>query len=409
MLMLKRNKYRAVIKQWLSLCLMLCGLLMSFSVVSAEQAHGCKTIAIHCGKTPSIVSDDQGQLWVVFEQSGHLYLVSSTDTGKTYSVAKKINAKPESIYTNGENRPKIAFGKKGELFISWTQKIKGMFAGNIRFSRSVDQGSTFSIPITINDDGYTTSHRFDQLQVSSSGLVYLVWLDKRDAFEEKQVGRSYKGAAVYYAVSSNNGKSFSKNIKVVDQSCVCCRISSAVSGNDNIAILWRHIYNKNTRDHGFAQLSPTGVKMLVRATVDEWKLDGCPHHGPDMAVGSTGQTYHMAWFSDGERHRGIYYGIYNTNARDTEWVVPVDTSASAAHPQVEVLGSRVVIVWKYFDGEKTVLRTMGSTNEGKVWGSVKTVVSTKGDSDHPQLLTHDNQLLVAWLTADEGYVIELID
>ena len=65
-------------------------------------------------------------------------------------------------------------------YVSWTKRSPERFSGDIRFSRSIDQGKSFSPAQTINDDGLVTSHRFDALLTDHRGDVYLAWLDKRD-------------------------------------------------------------------------------------------------------------------------------------------------------------------------------------------------------------------------------------
>ena len=169
------------------------------------QAH-CQNqsiISVDCGKTPSSVFDSAGYLWTVFVQNKHVYTGYSTDLGKTYKSLVKVNPVPEKIYTNGENRPKIALGKNNEIYLSWTQKTKARFTGNIRFSRSLNNGVSFELPRTINDDDLPIGHRFDALSVSQSGHVYLAWLDKRVSFRSKKQRQAYRGISVFYAVSSD--------------------------------------------------------------------------------------------------------------------------------------------------------------------------------------------------------------
>jgi len=360
-------------------------------------------MSIHCGKTPSAVFDNKGRLLAVFEKDRHVYFTMSRDSGKTYSEPRAVNLAPEIIYTNGENRPKIALGKNEEILVSWTQKTAGRFSGNIRFSRSIDGGSFFSTPITINDDGLMTSHRFDQLQVTPSGRVYIAWLDKRDKLAEMAEGGTYTGAALYYAISEDGGSSFSKNLKVADHSCECCRIASASHGSDNVAVFWRHIYGLNTRDHGLAVLTPSGVSKAGRATQDDWKIDACPHHGPHMANGEALGRYHLVWFSLGEHHKGIHYGMYDAETAVMSKVFAVDGRAGGSHPLVAAVGNKVYVVWKFFDGENTRLLLIRSIDGGDKWGPTETLLTSSEASDHPQLILAQGKVVIGWLAEQEGY------
>ncbi len=360
-------------------------------------------LSIHCGKTPSAVFDDQGKLLAVFVKGTHIYFTSSSDSGLTYSAPRVVNTVPEKIYARGENRPKIALGKKGEVFVSWTQKTEGRFSGDIRFSRSTDGGEVFSAPRTINDDGLLTSHRFDQMQVTPSGRVYIAWLDKRDKLAVKKQGEEYSGAALYYSTSEDSGASFSANMKVADHSCECCRIASASHGEDEVAVFWRHIFDLNTRDHGLSILTPDGAVDTRRATRDDWKIDACPHHGPHMSNGKNPGDYHLVWFSQGERHKGIYYGSYSVESAEMSNLFAVDQRAGASHPLVSVVGNQVVVFWKYYDGENTRLQMIRSMDGGVQWKPAKTLLLAVGDSDHPQLVVGSNRVQIGWLAEQEGF------
>jgi len=382
-----------------------------------QQLNCDDTVHVNCGNTPSTFIGEEQKLWVVFEQHGHVYFTLSNDLGITYSPPVVVNEQPEKIYTNGENRPKIAKGKQGEIYISWAKKTEGMYTGEIRFSRSLDGGKTFQKPFTVNNDGLLTSHRFDALQVTESGKVYLAWLDKRDQVAVRKSGGKYSGAALYFAVSDDFGATFVENYKVADNSCECCRIATATYGQDDVVVLWRHIFPESIRDHGFALLKPNGDSTYSRATVDNWKINACPHHGPDMVPASDSvdqidteknSLYHMVWFSNGTEHKGIYYGLHDLKTSNQSQIYSVDASASASHPQVENNGQSLYVAWKLFDGERMHIRLITSSDQGQTWEDKGVVLSTDNRSDHPLLITSGQKTYLAWHTTDEGYRVKAL-
>ena len=217
--------------------------------LSAEACLDSSDISIHCGSTPSASFDDNGVLWVAFVQDEFVYVSHSSDLGKSYSNPVAVNSIAEDAEHNGENRPKIIVDESGIIYVSWTLKTSPRFTGEIRFSRSIDNGNTFEETRTINDDGLFTGHRFESLFLSESGHLYLTWVDKRDLEASLKKEEPYVGAAVYYAVSDDQGRSFSKNYRVANHSCECCRIAIAPKGPENIAILWRQVFGEDVRDH----------------------------------------------------------------------------------------------------------------------------------------------------------------
>jgi len=205
--------------------------LLGFSNSSNAMPHGgssapgksknettCTIASLTCAKAPSVSFGPEGKLWLAWVFAGHIYVQHSSDEGKTYSTPSVVNRAPEKIAARAENRAKIQLDSAGNIYISWTQSLNKMYTGNIRFSRSVDGGQSFSQPITVNDDLQEISHRFDSMVVSDDGKVFISWLDKRDQQAAKDKQQEYIGGALYYSYSADQGKAFSKNMKLSDNS-----------------------------------------------------------------------------------------------------------------------------------------------------------------------------------------------
>lgn len=364
-------------------------------------------VSIHCGATPSATFDQSGRLWVTFVQDEHVYVSYSDDLGQSYSEAVKVNKTAEDAEHNGENRPKIIVDAQSNIFISWTLKTSRRFTGEIRFSRSVDGGKTFENPRTINDDELFTGHRFESLYLTESGHLYLTWIDKRDLEASTGRGQDYAGAAVYYAVSIDQGKSFSNNYRVANNSCECCRIAIAPAGPENIAILWRQIFGVTTRDHAIAVLTPDGQTLeMGRASYDEWQINACPHHGPSMTQSSISGDYHMSWFTNGDLHQGIYYARYSFDSAKPEQVFQVDGNAGAGHPYLAEYGQTLYLAWKAFDGKQTEVSLITSVDDGGTWSEPEVLHVTAQGSDHPLIVSNDYGLYLSWHSEEHGYIFE---
>ena len=357
---------------------------------------------VHCGRTPTTAFDQNGRLWVSYVIGEHVYVAWSDDQGKQYSIPVKVNAVAEKVYTNGENRAKVAFGRKSEVYVSWTREVEGgPFFGDIRFTRSTDGGKTFEPIKTINDDGLVTSHRFETMFVNTAGDIFMAWLDKRDQVAAVAARQQYVGAAMYYTWSRDNGVSFAKNSKVADFSCECCRIAMSETPQGDVAAFWRHIYDTTTRDHGFAVLATSGViTPEQRATVDNWKIEACPHHGPAMVTASDG-AYHISWFTLGDIRKGILYGRYQPETGQLDNMATV-AAAGSSHSHLARVDNTLYLVWKQFDGEKTGIKLIISNNEGKSWQPATIITETADASDHPLLITHEGMVSLSWHTSKEG-------
>lgn len=365
-------------------------------------------LTVHCGEAPSAWVTDDGHLWVVFEWQGHAWVSHSGDLGETYSKPVQVNAAAENIEVNGENRPKILLDEANDvIYISWTQKTEGMHTGDIRFTRSTDGGHSFEPVRTVNDDGLLTSHRFESMLLTDSGSLFITWLDKRELEYAAQRGEAYTGSGVFYTVSQDQGATFAANRQIANHSCECCRIAVAPHGTDGMALMWRHVFDDTTRDHAIAVVtadSATGTHN--RATVDDWQINACPHHGPDMAPASgelLNDGYHLTWFSAGNINRGIYYGHHVLSEGETTLVRQVDGSPGASHPQIVDRDGHLYLVWKRFDGMNTQLLLIESHDGGKSWAPEQVLATTVDASDYPMLVEGPHGLYVSWMTHEYGY------
>jgi hypothetical protein len=388
---------------WLKTFKIITALGLLLSRLATAAAPDCdQQISVHCGQTPSVAFTSDGRLWLSFVQGSHVYVTHSDDLARNFSTAVKVNQQPEAIYSDGENRAKIAIGESGQIYLTWSQKTAGRFNGDIRFSRSVDNGKSFSPILTVNDDAAGISQRFDALYVSPAGTVFIAWLDKRNFVAAQQQQQSYSGSAVYFASSNDQGVSFGKNTKVADHSCECCRLAFAGAEDNSAVLLWRQLFNRNTRDHAIARLYPDQQSSaVVRASFDDWQIDACPHHGPAISQ-AEGSDYHLAWFSNSEKHQGLYYGRFDIEQGRLITSQAMDNSPGASHPQITTAAGQLYYVWKSFDGSNTHLLLSQSSNGGLDWLAPRSIASSSGNSDHPLLVVDQQQGYVSWLT-DQGY------
>lgn len=357
--------------------------------------------------TASAAFDADGVLWVVSPRAGHVWLRRSYDFGRSFTPAIRLNPEPESIAADGDNRPKIHLTDVGKIFVSYTRVLDQPYTGDIRLIRSDDGGRSFQPPVTINDNHELISHRFDALQATDDGHVWLTWLDKRDQAAAARRGDDYTGAALYAAVSTDGGESFAPNVKLADHSCECCRVALALDTDGIPVVFWRHVFGSNTRDHAMLRLD--GESALVRVGHDQWQVDACPHHGPALSIGSDG-VYHFAWYTGASGENELRYLRSDNQGEDFAGALRFGAAqVQAGHPDVLSLGERVVLVWKEFDGRRTTIRAQVSTDAGRSWGEARPIAHSSGPSDHPTLVAHGQRVFLSWSTLEEGYRLLEID
>ena len=349
----------------------------------------------------SAVFAPDGSLLVATKQGEHLMIYRSADEGLTWSPPEVVNAQPEAISADGENRPKIAFAADGGLLVSWTHPFPKPNTGAVRLARA-DDGRHFSAPQTVHRDLAVITHRFESLLTTPDNKVILAWIDKRDLEAAKVSKTPWRGAGIYSAVSLDGGRSFQPEQKVAEHSCECCRLTSAIDADGTPLFMWRHVFEPNERDHVLARLKPDGTAESVqRATFDRWKVDGCPHHGPSLVVDEQG-VRHAVWFNQKDGEGRVFYGRLLPGAEIRVEGQRLVGGARAAHADMAAASGRLAIAWKEFDGERTQLRAQVSSDGGKSFTEIA-LAATDAASDQARVIRHHDKLFAFWRTEKEGF------
>ncbi|MCX7165279.1 MAG: exo-alpha-sialidase [Rhodocyclales bacterium] len=353
-----------------------------------------------------------GRLWLVgLNQDGKLFTQSSKDLGVTWNQPRVLDIGSDKVAADGENRPKIAFGPDQRAVISYTQPLARPYTGEIRMLRSVDGGKSFSPPLTVHRDRQVITHRFESIAFDRSGVLHVVWIDKRDqVLAARTSGTSpgkvgaYAGAAIYRNESRDGGLSFGPDLKLADHSCECCRIALAPTPAGGVAAMWRHVFELDIRDHAFAVLGEE-TKAPVRASFDDWKLDGCPHHGPGLAAALQG-GYHAVWFGDKAGRAAVRYGHLAADGTPQGETRELP-DPRAEHADVLTSGTQVAIAWRSYDGVQTQLRAWLSADDGAHF-VLRELAASKEENDHPRLLATPEGIRVLWRTAKEIHVLPIL-
>lgn len=362
----------------------------------------------------SVAFDAKGVLWRVSAKDGFVLVDASNDLAKTFSSPIAINSEPQKIGLDGDARPKIAIAPNGNIYLTWTQALPKPYTGYIWFARSANGGKSFDKPYVVHTDRAEITHRFDALAVANTGRIYVAWVDKRDLESAKISKAKYDGAAIYTAISDDQGASFKSEQKLADNSCECCRIALGTTQDGQAVAMWRHLFEGGVRDHAMMQFGGSSTSNSItssgihRASFGQWKIDACPHHGPAIARGDqNGNTWgwHMAWFdgaSDTSK-TGLYYARMDSEA----WVSSPakrfgDANQQAGHPALLSQGEQVWLAWKELTDTASVIKLAYSSDGGRSWAPTRDVTQTAGRADYPQLLAKQNQTFLAWATEKEG-------
>lgn len=404
--------------RWLTACLP--ALLLAWALPApAQHQHESAASPTAAKRRPAPLAlgaaiSPAGEVWVAaLDAQQRLTLQTSADEGRHWSAPRVLDTGGDKIAADGENRPKLAFGPNGWVVVSYTEPLAKPYTGRIRMLRSDDGGRSFSAPFTVHQDPQLITHRFESIAFDARGTLHTLWVDKRDLEARLQAAPTvaepasggkrakpqvdYRGAAIYRNESTDGGKTFGPDLKLADHSCECCRIALTQAPDGTMVALWRHVFEPNERDHAFAPVQ-AGATVPVRATLDHWAIDACPHHGPGLAPAAAG-GYHAVWFGIRAGDARVRYGRLAADGQPTGEAQPLPDER-AEHAAVASAGRQLAIVWRSFDGQVTHWRAWLSGDDGQHF-SLKELGQTAGENDHPLLLRRGEQLYALWRTAQE--------
>jgi hypothetical protein len=349
--------------------------------------------------TPAFGSD--GTLWLARPMVDRIAVLRSSDLGKTFSAPVIVTPEPMNLDWGPDARARIAVDPKGGLIVTFAIFQDKNFNGRAFFSRSSDGGTSFSRPQPITSDA--TSQRFETAGIDPTGKVVAMWLDKRNIAKARAAGRGYPGAALAYAWEDGDA-GFGKTSIALDNTCECCRLGLAFTGVGQPAVVFRNIFPGSVRDHAVITFKDATTPGPVRrVSIDDWKIEACPHHGPTLAIAPDG-TQHVAWFTDGAARKGLFYA--RADSADAVFGKPralASPDRQPARPFLLADKGSLHLVWKEFDGTKAVVRWQVSHDSGRQWSEARIVAETSDASDHPLLVANAGRTYLSWLSKVEGY------
>ena len=368
---------------------------------SSKPNNVCQGAGLECANTATPFMTKEGKLLLAWTASGVVSVAQSMDGGKTFSPAIKIAEHGKSLDTGSDARPQIVADSKGNVFLAYAFFKDANWNAQINTARSIDAGNTFTIPESLVQD--SSSQRFPSVLIKPDNSIFISWIDKRLVSTAKQNGVSRLGGAIAYSSSVDTGKTFQTEKFANENSCECCRIGASLDPKNQVAIAYRAIFPGGIRDQASQVISSKGAGPIQRVADDDWKTDACPHHGPSIAVSDSGK-FHVAWYTQGAKRSGVFYA--NSTNQGATYSMPTRVGAEGANvarPYLLASGNQVWMVWKEFDGSYSSIYLKQSNDDGITWSEAKFISKTRGYSDHPLLLKSDRDILVSWLTREDGY------
>jgi hypothetical protein len=297
---------------------------------------------------PSIASDGGARVaitWVERDSSGRadVWLSASSDTGATFAPPVRLNPAPGRVSSYAESRPVLAMDGRGTVAVAWAApRDSGDTFDDLVARISRDGGATFDSVRVLNDDHanpHSTYHGFAALDVAPDGSLHAAWIDGRAA--AGQPGEP-AAAEIYTCASRDQGATWSANVRAADSVCACCRLAMRAGDGGRVALAYRTMRG-NLRDPRLALSQDGGASFALDTllSADGWRLDGCPSHGPSLALFEGGG--HAAWFTGAPPGAGLFHATWRDDGGLAHARRPLDAGyRNAGRPALAPFGRRVL-------------------------------------------------------------------
>jgi len=363
-------------------------------------------LKIAAAQKPQLARSASGTLSVLAvedsEGSRRLIYTQSQDDGDHFNSSIRVSDPGTSVIASGDNIPSLVQTEAG-LYSAWQERTpEGRH--RIMFARSKERGG-FEKPIEVTDHKGSSFNGFAAMNIAPNGDIYVIWLDGRDEPEPEGT------LALYLAKSTDGGKSFGQNIRIVLGVCPCCRPAIAFGKNGEVYVSWRKVFDGNVRDVVLAASHDGGktFSAAVKVGEDQWVIHGCPDSGPSMV--NIGERLYIAWYSEGNHTSGIRVATSDNGGKSFTIPDVVSKGVLAAnHPQLSIFDSNHVML--SFQGRRE------SRNQ-EHWSPVQIFVTTldplgRGAAPEPlpsvnssavyptAISAGPNRIFVAWTDVNEA-------
>ncbi len=345
--------------------LLLAVLLMSSSVFAQTYTMPVRVNqdkSLRADRAPIMKLDHAGNIYVSWvggadgSGNGDLNMAVSTDGGATFAeMVVSADAKCNSNFQRGGE---FVVDTKGNIHLVWTAARVGT-QPDVWYTRSVDQGKTWTVPVSISDadDSSKYAQDFPSIACDSSDNLYVSFLDSRES-QRKQSANVH----LYITRSTNMGMSWSAHTKAdvlpngVGGTCECCAEHIASSPDGHLFIVFRSNIN-NVRDIWMARSNDKALTFqpALKVMDGDWNIADCPVTGPNIAVDDSSGA-HIVWRDSRDDNGGathLFYAYVPSGSVQTPMNTMIEASGAQSpnYPNVAVYDHHrfVVIAYETFN------------------------------------------------------------
>lgn len=387
---------------------------------------------------PNIAAAPDGSVYVTWvehtrDKHADVYIQHFDTDANALGAPVRVNPLAGQATAWFGDAPTVKIGKDNKIYTGWTARVEGEknSSNNLLLSVSTDEGKSFAPPVKINDDFAPASHGMHSLAIDETNHVYAAWLDERSLVDKKVQTKSFynqnegttgfqivkihhnsnesqksvetkidneekaePNSEIFYAVSRDGGKTFSRNVKLAGEVCPCCKTSLLTAQNGKVYVSWRQVLTGDFRHIAVAVLADNGESFSKPVIVsdDQWQINACPVSGAPLAFDGN-NTLKVIWFTAGKAGAP---GLYEAESKDGGGTfsarVPVFTDLISGTPILSANeGENFKAVWES-NGKLYESTAQGNRISGKFLM----------EGNYPSAVFVGDKLFIAYIEKKDG-------
>ena len=222
-------------------------------------------------------------------------------------------------------------------------------------------------------------------QISSEGNnVYVVW-------GERTFGNNDE---IFFAVSNNNGQTFSTPLNISNTQTDSFGPQISSDGN-NVYVIWQDGVDEDFTDILFAVSNNNGQTFSTPINLS----NNTGNSDLPQIASSEGNNVYVVWQDDTPGNNDIFFAVSNNNGQT--FSTPVDNLSEnigdSIVPQISSEGNNVYVVWQDDTPGNNDIFFAVSNNNGQTFSTpVDNLSENIGDSIVPQISSEGNNVYVVW-------------
>lgn len=313
---------------------------------------------------PVVAVDTKGAfyvVWIGYDQDPmtqettnmNVFVARSDDGGSTFESVFRVTPLDE-WEIGGIDKPWISASPvDGSVWITWQVTDFASGDSRIRMARTMDQGKTWTVPVTVNQNRSMFYRNLAMIRHDESGRAYVVWTEVlQDALGDVD-------NRVYLQAFGKDGVAVGSNVRVsAGMDSPTFEDASIVARGDQVYVGFISGNASGAWDVRVAKSDDQGATFSPTVKVND-DVSCATHFHHTLAIGADGQV-HALWYDNRYLVGNVFYA-HSTNAPGDALVFSPNTFANDA--SFEFTTSRSSELWL---GDYLGLTLLGSELYG-VW------------------------------------------